>query len=268
MKKMFLTLFVFSLVIQLADAQLPRPRRNVPSASEPELWKMRRYEIIAGLGSTQFFGDIGGYSIGKNALGFKDITLKHTRFNLTAAITYKVTSRISARLNLAGGTFHATDIKGSNEKRGFESFTTFFEPSLLGEYYFVRSKGESSYTFLKGKRVVLLPLPSTINVYGFTGVGGIAYSVKYDIPLVLTGTTKDGGFAAVIPAGIGVSMAYSGKINFGVELGGRYAFSDYLDGYTSVFSKATDVYYFLTLKVSLKLPTSGSGLPGFRNIFP
>jgi len=268
MKKFALLLLMILLASSLADAQLPRPRRFSFSSSDPQIWKMRRYEVIAGLGTTQFFGDIGGFSIGDNALGFRDLTLKHTRFNMTAALSYKISSRVSARINLAGGTFHATDVRGSNETRAFESKTVFFEPSLLGEYFFIRSKGESSYMFQKGKRVVMLPLLSTLDVYGFTGIGGIAYSVKYDSPVTLTGTTKGGGFAPVIPAGVGVSMAYSGKMNFGIELGGRYAFSDYIEGYTSQFSKANDVYYFLTFNISIKLPTSIGGLPSFRNILP
>ena len=268
MKRILIILIILSLTCSFADAQLPRPRRYAVSASDPQLWKIRRWEVIAGLGTTQFFGDIGGFSIGNNAFGFRDITFRHTRFNMTAAMSYKIGSNFSARINFAGGVFHATDIRGSNELRAFESTTTFFEPSLLAQYFFVRSKGESSYIFQKGKRVVLLPLLSTMNVYGFTGIGSIAYNVKSDSPVTLTGTTKDGGFAPVIPAGLGVSMAYSGKINFGIELSGKYAFSDYLDGYTSQYSKANDVYYFLTFYASLKLPSSRKGLPSFNNILP
>lgn len=264
MKTLPLLLLMLLLASVFAEAQLPKPRRFAPSASDPELWKMRRYEITGGTGITQFFGDIGGYSIGKNALGFRDISLKHTRYNFTAAIKYRIIGTIAARINLSGGTFHATDTRGSNEIRGFESTTVFFEPSLLGEYYFIKSKGESSYIFLKGRRIVLLPLLSTLNVYGFTGIGGLAYNVNFESPPYLTGTTKSGGFTAIIPAGLGVSMSYSGRINFGFELAGKYSFSDYIDGYTSLYSKANDVYYFLTFTFSYKLPTARNGLPSFR----
>jgi hypothetical protein len=264
MKKITFVILILILITNLAGAQLPNPRRFAPSASDPELWKLRRYELTGGIGITQFFGDIGGYSIGKNALGFRDFSFRHTRYNFTVALKYKVSSVVSARLNLSAGTFHATDVRGSNETRAFESTTAFFEPSLLGEYYFIKSKGESSYIFQKGKRVVLLPLLSTLNLYGFTGIGGIAYGVNFTSPMPLTGTTRKGGFAPVIPAGIGASMAYSGRTNFGLELTGKYAFSDYLDGYTSKFSKANDVYYFLTFTFSYKLPTTPEGMPSFR----
>ncbi|HCI54874.1 MAG TPA: hypothetical protein DFI01_03000 [Bacteroidales bacterium] len=248
-------IFILLMTSFITEAQIQNPRRLAPSSLEPELWKMRRYELVAGLGITQFFGDIGGYSIGENAFGFKDLSFHHTRFNMMAALKYRITNSFTARLNLAGGFFHATDARGSNVARGFESSTAFFESSLLGEYYFIRSKRESSYIFLKGKRIVLLPLLSTMNLYAFGGIGGLAYSVNNQNIDSPTGKTKPGGFTAVIPAGVGVSMAYSARMNFGVELGGRYSFSDYIDGYTSIYSKANDVYYFLTFTLSVKLPT-------------
>jgi hypothetical protein len=74
----------------------------------------------------------------------------------------------------------------------------------------------------------------------------------------------DSGFNLVIPGGIGTTLIYSPNLNFGAEIGARYAFTDYLDGYTSQFSKANDVYYFLNLTVTYKLKTGPRGLPSFR----
>ena len=100
-----------------------------------QLWKLRRYEVSAGFGTTQIFGDIGGFSKGENLLGFKDITFKHTRLNINTSMKYRIQDVVSARINLAFGYFHSTDVRGSNESRGFESKTIFFEPALIGEYY-------------------------------------------------------------------------------------------------------------------------------------
>jgi hypothetical protein len=36
---------------------------------------MRRWEIVGGIGPSFFFGDIGGYTIGKNILGFRGYEL-------------------------------------------------------------------------------------------------------------------------------------------------------------------------------------------------
>ncbi len=264
MKKVLILHLLFCFIYSFSFAQVAKPKRFSPSASDSELWKLRRYELTGGLGFTQFFGDIGGFSIGENALGFRDITLKHTRYNFSTGMKYRINRDFTARISLSVGSFHSTDKRGSNEIRGFESSTIFFEPCLMGEYYFVKSKGESSYIFQRGSRIVMLPLLSTLNVYGFTGIGGLAYNVNFKNMPSPTGLTKPGGFTAIIPAGIGVSMSYSARMNIGVELARRFSFSDYLDGYTSVYSKANDVYYFVLFNISYKLPSGFGGLPSFR----
>jgi hypothetical protein len=75
---------------------------------------------------------------------------------------------------------------------------------------------------------------------------------------------KNSGFTGVIPGGFGATLIYSPNLNFGVEVGGRYTFTDFLDGYTSQYSKANDVYYFLNFTVTYKLKTGPHGLPTFR----
>ena len=35
---------------------------------------MKRYEVTGGIGTSQFYGDVGGYTNGENAWGLKDIT--------------------------------------------------------------------------------------------------------------------------------------------------------------------------------------------------
>lgn len=263
MRKFILFFFMLLMVPFVTRAQIQNPRRSHLSSVDSRLWRLMRYEFLVGPGTTQFFGDIGGFSKGKNILGFKDFSFKQTSFNISTGFRYRIINDFSARINFAFGGFHATDKRGSNETRGFESSTFFFEPSLLGEYHIIKSKSEASYTFMKGKRVVILPILSTINVYAFTGIGGISYMVKPHYTRV-TGTVKTSGFAAIIPAGLGVNMAYSSKISFGLEIGGRYAFSDYLEGYTSKYSKSNDVYYFMNLTFAYKIKTGTNGWPLFH----
>jgi hypothetical protein len=47
MKRSILIILLISLLSPLSEAQL---------------WKTKRYEAVAGLGPTLFFGDIGGFS--------------------------------------------------------------------------------------------------------------------------------------------------------------------------------------------------------------
>jgi len=50
----------------------------------PQLWRMKRWEAVLGVGPSFSFPDIGGFSIGKKYLGFKDLSYRQTRFALTA----------------------------------------------------------------------------------------------------------------------------------------------------------------------------------------
>ena len=247
MRKFLMLIVTFFFLSSLANAQL---------------WKLRRYELTAGIGTTQFFGDIGGYSQKDNLLGLKDFTFRQTRLNINTSMRYRILDNVALRANLAIGYFRSTDARGSNENRGFESRTFFFERALIGEYYFIKNKGENSFLFMTGNRNPLQSIFSSLDFYFFTGFGGLSYNVKPN-NILSPRATKTSGFTAVLPVGFGVNMIYSSYINFGLELGGRYSFSDNIDGYTSPFSKSNDIYYILNLTFTYKLKTSENGWPSF-----
>jgi hypothetical protein len=250
MKRSLAAVILLFFVYQLAQSQ--------------DVWKRKRYEFIAGFGTSHFFGDIGGYSQGENILGLKDIILYQTRFNVNTGLRYKILPSLTARLSLSYAMFHATDETGSNEERGLESSTSAFETSVIGEYYFIKNKKENSYLYSKGKGTKFRKAIESIDLYAFTGIGGLAFSVKGNDLLVAEGMT-DGGFTAVVPVGIGVNFATNPDYSLGVELGGRYSFSDYLDGYSPQYSKSNDVYYFLSFTFTWKIPTSRNGWPVFMS---
>lgn len=236
------------------------------ASGNAQLWKMRRYEVSGGIGTTQFFGDIGGYSPNDNLLGLKDISLRHTRFNINSAFKYRVLNDVSVRVSMTFGSFHSTDVRGSNEGRAFESKTLFFEPALIGEYYIIKNKGERNFQLMKGSSY---PFPERffpmVDLYIFTGFGGLAYSVTPNDKMEPY-MTSSGGFTPVIPLGVGANLSYSGAYNFGVELGGRYTFSDNIDGYTSAYSKSNDMYYLLNFNFTYKIRTTEKGKPVFKPV--
>jgi len=229
-----------------------------------QLWKMKRLEVSAGVGTTQFFGDVGGFTPGENLLGFKDFILSQTRFNISTSARYRIISPVSLKLNLATGYFHSSDAKGSNEGRAFESTTTFIEPSVMAEYYFIRNSGEKSYHFMKGignrKQQSFFQL---IDLYIFTGVGELSYKINPNDKLE-SYMKNSSGQSLVVPAGIGAALN-TGDYYFGAELGVRYTFSDNLDGYTSVYSKSNDMYYLFNINFTYKIRTGENGLPLFMS---
>ena len=248
MKRSILIILLLSFIFSISDAQM---------------WTLRRWEANAGIGPSFFFGDVGGYSQTKNIHGLKDITFKQMRFDFNVNLKYRVTQILNIRLSLTSGLLHATDIRGSNENRGFESSILIFEPAFIGEYYFIKNKAENSYLFTKGKNTGLFGFIKSLDFYVFSGIGGLVYSVKGNSRLENFGINP-GGFTTVIPIGVGSTLVYSPNFNFGVELNYRYSFSDHLDGYTSQYSRSNDVYYFFNFIITYKLKTGAKGLPSFR----
>jgi hypothetical protein len=252
MKRSVLIIFFLCLIYSITEIQ-----------SQGQSWKMKRYEFVLGLGPSFFFGDIGGFSRSENIMGFKDISLSQTRFDLNLNLKYRITSNFNARLSFTGGFLNATDKRGSNEGRGYGATTLIFEPALIGEYYFIKNRAENSYLFSKGRGTGLFNILKSLDFYAFTGFGGLNYKITANDNLTANGLITK-GFTTVIPAGIGATLIYSPNYNFGVEFGGRYSFSDNLDGYPSQYSSANDVYYFLNFTITYKLKNGPKGLPSFR----
>jgi hypothetical protein len=248
MKRSILVILIICLAFPVSNAQL---------------WKMKRWEAQAGTGPSFLFGDIGGFTHSSNILGLRDLSFMQTRFNINGNLKFRITRDINVRLNLTYGMFHASDIRGSNEERSFEASTNFFEPAVIGEYYFIKNYAENSYMFLKQKQSFTLDLFKSLDFYAFAGFGGLSYNVKGNTALEAKGMVSS-GFTEVIPAGLGTTLVFSPNLNFGIEVGGRYTFSDLLDGYTSQYSRANDVYYFLNFTVTYKLKSGPHGLPSLR----
>jgi hypothetical protein len=248
MKRASVVIILFCIFVQVSLGQ--------------DLWRRTRYEALAGIGSTQFFGDVGGFSRGKNILGFKDFSFSQTRYNFFIGLKYRILEDLNVRVNLAYGKLHANDSRGSNEGRGYEASTSILEPSVIAEYYFITSKLGESYLFNSGKKSYAGNLASALEFYTFLGIGGISYNVDRNAKLEALGMQHQ-GFCPVIPVGVGATLLFKPQYNFGIELGGRYAFSDYLDGFTSQHSSSNDVYYFLNVTFTYKIRTNDNGLPSF-----
>jgi hypothetical protein len=252
MKRACIVIFLFCLLVP---------------ASEAQLWKMKRYEITGGTGPSFFFGDIGGFSKGKNILGFKDMSFLQTRFDVNLSFKYRITKDINARLSLTWAKLHASDFRGSNETRGYEASITLFEPALIGEYYLIKNNAENSYLFSKGQKGFFLGVLESLDLYVFTGIGGASYETKANDKLIARQSLDKlvlGNFSPVIPVGIGTTIAYTPNFSLGAEFTGRYSFKDDLDGFTSPTSSSNDVYYFLNFTVTYKMKTNKNGFPSFK----
>ena len=247
MKRVILGFFLFGFVVQISSAQL---------------WKLRRYELTANFGTSQLMGDIGGFTPGENALGFKDLTINNTRFALGAGMRYRILEDLSVKLDISYAFLHASDKKGSNEERDYEASTSLFEPSVRGEYYFLKNKAEGLYRFTK-KGEFFGSFLSMIDLYVYAGMAPAFYKVNPNDNL-LPALDSDGGVTFVVPLGLGLNFLLTPNNLIGIDIGSRFTFTDYIDGYTSQYSKYNDRYYFMTVVFTHKLKTSEKGLPSFR----
>jgi len=220
-----------------------------------QLWKFKRYEAQGYLGTSQFFGDVGGYSIGDNLLGIKDFSFKQTRFSAGAFIKYRFQKEFKAKGGISFTYLHGTDSKGSNEGRGFECRTTVIEPQIMGEYYFLMSKAQTSYLFMRGRSSNLSFFWDQIDVYGTAGLGGAIYSVKPN-DILTPRIKKDKGFAMTFPVGVGSDLILTPSMSIGVEFIVHFALTDYLDGYTSQYSARNDLFYTFNFNYSYKFSWS------------
>lgn len=229
--------------------------------SNAQLWKYKRYQASVYAGTSQFFGDVGDYSNGENVIGLKDLTLRQTRFSVGISAKYWVVEEATIKAGVSFTSLHGTDVRGSNSERGFISTTSVIEPTIGGEYYFVRNKVRNRYFFMQGGGSGL-PFRSFFDVYASLGIGAAIFDVTPN-EVLESKMQKDAGVALTLPVGAGVNLVMSPKVSIGTEILFHCVLSDYLDGYTSQYSSGNDLFYTVGFSVVYKFrltepkPSSG-----------
>ncbi len=228
---------------------------------DAQAWRMRRYEAVFGIGTTHYFGDIGGWSKDENILGLRDIDFTQVRPSLYVGFRYKLYEEFALKLNFTYGYLHGDDSGDANDGRNFKFYTGIFEPSVQVEYVFIKEKEAMSYLMMKGRG--MSQFNSSISAYVFLGLGGAFFKITekenlLNVDLEYTPT------ALVFPLGIGLKYGLNTNWSIGFDLGGRFTTSDYIDGYTSVYSESNDVYFFGVINIVYKIETGPNGLPVFK----
>ncbi|MGM0496374.1 MAG: DUF6089 family protein [Bacteroidota bacterium] len=235
----------------------------LPLLSFSQRWKFQRMEATAGIGSSHFFGDIGGTADENNLLGLKDISVKYTRPNLNFGGRYRITEELNAKANLIFGYLEASDENSRNESRNYAFSSSVFEFSGQVEYNIIPEKRPRTYSVMS-LRDGLRTFDRTLNTYVFAGLGGIYFNPKPLADLEDSGRfSDDKHFGFIIPFGVGVKYPLNSKLHVGFELGARWSATDYIDGLTTQYSEYNDVYYFTLLNVILKIDTSKRGAFNF-----
>jgi hypothetical protein len=227
-------------------------------------WKLTRYEAMIGIGSANYFGDIGSVTSTNNWYGLKDLSIRGVRPSFLAGVRYKITQETSVKLNFTLLMLGATDKSGTNVLRNYKFNTFGLEHSVQMEYSFLKEDRRKSSFAIYNRRGMLNSY-SKIGLALFGGFGGLyyyplvtkdsIYDVKRDI------FKEEFLYTGVLLGGITAKMIFNNKLAFSVEFGARYAFTDFLDGFTSTVSKFNDIYYFGNFNIIYRIKTSRKGYP-------
>lgn len=234
----------------------------LPLTADAQKWKLRRYEALFGVGTSNYFGDIGGSADADNLWGIKDIKIRSTRPSFYLGARYKIRANVAVKMNLMYG-FIAGDDEGSkNTDRGFKFYSHIFEPSFQAEYSIISEEQRRRSGAMFNKRGMMNNY-SQFNVYLYAGIGGLFYS-PVENEALKSGVYYEPGYKKYgisFPAGIGAKYVISQSWSIGAEFGVRWTTTDYLDAYTSRYSTANDLYYFTHVHGIYRIRTDRSGYP-------
>ena len=253
MKKHLFIFFLTALII-------------IPLTSSAQRWKLRRYEGSFGLGTTNFFGDIGGTADDENLAGFKDIELGYTRPSLVTGVTFRLREDMNIKMNMIFGFITSDDVNSRNDGRNFAFTSTIFEPSFQFEYYLVPEGKAFSSSAIFNRRGMINNY-SQFSMYLFSGIGGIYSNPKPRKNFVDRFDDNFSKFGVAFPVGIGLKYSIDSQWSIGFEFGRRFTLTDYMDGYTSDFSKHNDAYYIAAFNAIYKVRTDRRGFPSFKRAY-
>lgn len=242
---------------------LSLPFLFLAAGGSAQKWKLKRYEAIVGVGTAHYFGDIGGATTEENWFGLKDIEIEGTRPSIYLGARYKIRQNVAVKANFIYG-FLAGDDNGSlNNDRGCAFSSGIFEPSVQGEFSIISEEQRYRSSAIFNRRGMMNNY-SKFNAYLFAGIGGtflLSVQPNEEMENSIDYDPDHPKFGITFPMGIGLKYVLSNKWSVGGELGGRFTTTDYLDAYTTKFSKHNDVYYFFTIQAIYRVRTSRNGYP-------
>jgi len=237
------------------------------STSNAQRWKQYRYDIFAGIGTSNFMGDLGGgASDAAHFLGVRDLDATATRPGFHVGMRYKLLSMVTTKVQFNYAFLNGNDSRSGSFGRYTRNLafrTPIYELSTQLEYFFLPEKVSSRYQISSGFRNLL-------SAYVFVGVGAFYFNPKAKGPdnkwyaLQPLGTEGQGWVsdyysyvgsngtivgtrseatdsilvkvkkpysrvALALPLGIGIKYTLTRYISLGVELSARYTSTDYLD---------------------------------------
>ncbi len=235
-KNLYAFLILMLLLPSITEAQRLRAR-----------WKAYRYEWSAGIGATNFLGELGGANqIGTD--GIKDLEVSLTRPAVSVGLRYKISPIIALHSHLTYGQVRGDDALTEEQfrrNRNLNFKSNIYEFNLNAEFSFLSSREGGIYRLRGVKRNSSFEA----SMYLFAGVGVFHFNPKGQYQkewytLQPLGTEGQGISPArekykrtqvCIPIGVGGRYFFNRRWGMGVEFGIRKTFTDYIDDVSKTY---------------------------------
>lgn len=215
-------------------------------------WRAKPYEFYGGIVTASYFGDIGGTADNDNLYGLKDLDILRTRPGAGAGLRYFQNDYLAFNGSLSLGWLSGNDEGGRNESRAYIFNSVILETAARIEFFPVKDIRVLSGVNRRG----LVRNYGTFSVYIFGGAGALVYHVIPNENLKERRERDNidhGMVTMVLPAGAGIKIGISNRMDIGLEIGGRYSLNDYLDGFTSPTATSNDIYYLTNLQLVYRM---------------
>lgn len=210
-------------------------------------WRKLRHEVIVGIGSTNFMGELGG-SDKAGSHFIRDFEFASSRPLIYVGYRYKLHPNFALRGSAYYGYISGNDALSDDIYRKARNISFRSPLAELGvnfEYHILKEKYGHRYDLrrIRGKG-------NKPSLYIFTGVAGFYFNPQgkytddtwYNLqPLgtegqgIVSTREKYSRFSVAIPMGFGVGFLINRQLAIGAEFGFRYTFTDYLDDVSTTY---------------------------------
>lgn len=255
------------------------------TGASAQKWNKRNYELHAGLGVTNFMGDVCSPKDPDRTMWI--LPFRTTGYLADGILKYNIKGRhfVSGSLNLGYMAARETIEKQTYYyyRNGIAFKSGFAELGFRYEFEFIKERAHKTvYRKLGETKLKNFTMPS----YVFAGVGGYASYGKFfwNDKLGRDRFSKPyHSFAPVVMLGVGTKVRVASDLYVGAEFGIREVIGDNVDGANGrkdrksatpselvnnsyKFGKWIDQYQFVSVNVAFKLREKRNHLPNFKTL--
>lgn len=213
----------------------------LPGTLVAQKWKRERHELFAGLGTSNFLGELGGADkLGSNF--FTDLEISLTRPAIVAGYRYRLAKSFTAKGILSYARINGDD-RLTNERfrnnRNLHFRAPLLELSPQLEWYFMKEERNKRYRLrgIRGKLNLTLSgyLMGGVSLFYFNPKGKFNGEWHALQPLGTEGQDLEGGpnrysrISIGFPVGFGFKYHINSKWGLNMEFAYRFTLTDYLD---------------------------------------